>query len=489
MPEQGQHTHGRMADESPMDDGHHGGGMNHGGVHWAHFANIMLGAWLLTSPAILGYMDFGPDDLDLARLAAERELPAVEWRNLAMTVSDAVSGLLVMLFGALSLSRRTYWWAQWANAAVGFWLLMAPLIFWAPSPGAYANDSLIGALVIAFAVLVPMMPGMSMKGMMQAGDVPPGWNYSPSTWLQRSPIILMGLIGFLLSRYMSAYQMGHIDVVWDPFFAGAGGRNGTETVVTSAESKAWPVPDAGLGGVTYMLEILMALMGDARRWRTMPWMVLAFGIVVVPLGVVSIVFIIIQPIMIGTWCTLCLIAALAMLLMIPYTLDELIAMGQFMVYVHRRRLPFWRNFFQGGAMDGAQESATAEFAGSLGAQARRAALGVNWPWTLVVSALIGAALMFTRVLFGTEPPMAASDHVVGALVITVSLIAAAEVARPVRFINALFGLWLIAAPWLLTGHTQLAAWTSISAGVALIALSIPKGPVRERYASWNRFIL
>ena len=49
----------------------------------------------------------------------------------------------------------------------------------------------------------------------------------------------------------------------------------------------------------------------------MPWLVLLFGLMIVPLGVVSITFIVIQPILIGTWCTLCLIAAAAMLIQIP----------------------------------------------------------------------------------------------------------------------------------------------------------------------------
>ena len=43
----------------------------------------------------------------------------------------------------------------------------------------------------------------------------------------------------------------------------------------------------------------MAVMGTRDRWRTMPWMVTFFGILVIPLGVVSIYFIIIQPIMIA----------------------------------------------------------------------------------------------------------------------------------------------------------------------------------------------
>src|SRR3546814_21138134 len=91
----------------------------------------------------------------------------------------------------------------------------------------------------------------------------------------------------------------------------------TTDIITSSVSKAGPIPDDGLGGVSYMIEILMAVMGTRSRWRTMPWMVTFFGILVIPLGVISSYFVIIQPIVIGTWSTLALIAALAMLLMIP----------------------------------------------------------------------------------------------------------------------------------------------------------------------------
>src|SRR3546814_17431625 len=101
-----------------------------------------------------------------------------------------------------------------------------------------------------------------------------------------------------------------------------------------------------------MFEVLMGVMGGRARWRTMPWMVLLFGIVVVPLGVISIYFIIIQPIVIGTYCTLCLLAALAMLIMIPYSLAELVAMGQFLILNTRRGRPFCRAFFMGSALPG-----------------------------------------------------------------------------------------------------------------------------------------
>lgn len=210
---------------------------------WASFVNLLLGAWLITSPFTLGY------------------------RSAAMSWSDIISGSLIVLFSVVSASREFNAYARWAVCSVGIWLLFAPLVFWTPDAAAYMNDTLVGALVIAFAVLVTMMPGMDMS-VMEGADVPPGWSYNPSTWLQRAPIILLALVGFLASRYMAAYQLGHINPVWDPFFG-----DGTRRVLDSEVSKMFPIPDAGLGALSYVLEILMGFMGDKARWRTMPWMV------------------------------------------------------------------------------------------------------------------------------------------------------------------------------------------------------------------------
>jgi nucleoside-diphosphate-sugar epimerase/uncharacterized membrane protein len=455
---------------------------------WAHFANVGLGAWLVTSPTVLGLFDAMTASEAVLRVTAERGLAAPEWRHWALGWSDIGAGILIILFGLLSLWRRTSW-AQWANALIGLWLLFAPLVFWAPSAVSYANDTLVGALVITFAVLVPMMPGMSMEAMMGGPDTPPGWTYCPSTWAQRLPIIVMGVVGFLIARHLAAYQMGHIDSVWDPFFSGTGGRNGTETIVTSDVSKAWPIPDGGLGAIAYMLEILMGAMGDKRRWRTMPWMVTFFGILVVPLGVVSIYFIIIQPIVIGTWCTLCLVAALAMLIMIPFALDELVAMGQFLVWSRRAGESLLRMFFMGGTLKGGREDKNVDL-GSLRSTIDAMLQGVTLPRPLVASTVLGIWLMLTRLIFGTLPPMANSDHLVGALVITTAVIATAEVARPVRFVNVLFGAWLIIAAWFLDGASPIAQWSNVAVGVALIALSLPRGTrSQHHYAGWDRLVV
>jgi len=143
--------------------------------------------------------------------------------------------------------------------------------------------------------------------MMQPGpDLPRGWTYNPSTWQQRAPIIALTFVGFFCARYLAAFQLGYIDRVWDPFFV-----DGTKRVLTSDVSKAWPISDAGLGALSYMLEALSGFMGGVQRWRTMPWMVAMFGFLVVPLGVTSIVLVILQPLMVGAWCTICLVTAVS----------------------------------------------------------------------------------------------------------------------------------------------------------------------------------
>lgn len=421
---------------------------------WASFVNLLLGAWLVTSPFTFGY------------------------RSAGMTWSDVVSGLLVIVFSVLSASRKFNAYARWAVCFVGIWLLFAPLVFWSPTAAGYLNDTLVGALLIAFAVLVPMMPGMDMS-VIDGADVPPGWSYNPSSWLQRAPIILLAFIGFLASRYMAAYQLGYTTSVYDPFFG-----DGTMRVLTSDVSKMFPISDAGLGAVSYTLEILMGFMGDKARWRTMPWMVAFFGILVVPLGTVSIVLIILQPLAVGAWCSLCLLAAIAMVVMIPATLDEVVAMIQFLIQSKRGGKSLWRTFWRGGTIEGKKDDSLTPFDWSRPFEMFQTWLVSNW--NLLISAAFGVWLMFAPWVFQTKGRAADSDHLVGALIVTFAVIAMAEVGHAVRFINILFGAWLIIAPFLLSGFTTSATWNDLIAGVLVILLSFRLGKIGGQYGGFEK---
>ena len=216
-----------------------------------------------------------------------------------------------------------------------------------------------------------------------------------------------------------------------------------------------------------------------------------FGLMIAPLGIISIAFIIIQPIVIGTWSTIALIGAAAVLVQIPYSLDELLATLQFF----RGRIKAGRNWLRVllfGDTDEMPESGAAqpvedEFDRSLGAVLRSAVIGgVNLPWNLALSAMIGLSLMFTRLTLGTEGNMANADHVIGALVLTVISVAAAEVARPARYLNVLLGGVLFITPFAYEANL-IGTLASIAAGTALIVLSFRHGEIRERYGDWNPF--
>ena len=115
--------------------------------------------------------------------------------------------------------------------------------------------------------------------------------------------------------------------------------------------------------------------------------------------------------------------------------------------------------------------------------------GVQLMWTMGSSIAIGIALMFSRVLFDTSGAGANSDHVIGSLVITFSIMALSEVGRPLRFANVLLGSWLLLAPLVLTGYAGLGAAASILAGILLIALALPRGPIKSHYGAWDQLIL
>jgi hypothetical protein len=114
--------------------------------------------------------------------------------------------------------------------------------------------------------------------------------------------------------------------------------------------------------------------------------------------------------------------------------------------------------------------------------------GVSLPWNLLLSASLGLWLMFAPSNLGTTGAAAHSDHLIGALMLTVAIIALAEVGRVARFANMLFGTWVIASPWLLGGTTTAATWNDMIVGTLVILLSFQRGPVSERYGSFERYI-
>jgi hypothetical protein len=179
-----------------------------------------------------------------------------------------------------------------------------------------------------------------------------------------------------------------------------------------------------------------------------------------------------------------------MLIQLPYSLDEMLATLQFLRRCQRAGRQVARVPLFGDTDDGAPAPRPVdELDRPLPVLARdMVGGGVSLPWTLALCAAIGAWLMFTRLTLGSQDMIAHAHHLIGSLVLTTTAIAAAEVARPARFVNCIWAVALMLVPFLVdTTATDQAA--SVVAGLALLAASLPRGRVRYRDGGWNAQIV
>jgi hypothetical protein len=336
------------------------------------------------------------------------------------------------------------------GGAIGLWLELAPLIFWAPEAATYINDTFIGMLFLLFSFVIPDTPGAPQS---DGAEVPPGWSYNPSSYLQRIPVIALNIVCWLIARYLAAYQLGYITEVWDPFFT-----PGTVAVLTSKVSQSFPVSDAGLGATAYLLEALFGF-GDTRRWHTMPWFVLFFGILAVPVSCVSIVLILLQPTVVGAWCTLCLVTAFLMLFIVPLAIDEVLATLQFMKKARQEGHPLWRTFWgMPLVVPGPPDPRVPPYNAPYRKLFDAMRFGLSMPWNLALAIAVGLLAIWQN------------NPVLGALITVSAVISSAEVIRFLRYVITALGV-------ILCMH-------HLALGILAILLSLRKGPIKERYGAY-----
>lgn len=158
---------------------------------------------------------------------------------------------------------------------------------------------------------------------------PPEFSYNPSAWSQRIPIAILAAVGFLIASYMGLYQWRLIDSVWDPVF-GQQTANVLDSDVSHTMMRWFIIPDSIFGAVAYLGDAIFGMAGSTRRWQYRPWMVILFGIDVIPLGIVSAILVMMQGLVVGSWCFLCLVTAFISLVLIVFAYDEVWACLKFL---------------------------------------------------------------------------------------------------------------------------------------------------------------
>jgi hypothetical protein len=277
---------------------------------------------------------------------------------------------------------------------------------------------------------------------------------------------------------MAAFQLGYIHEIWDPFFG-----NGTFQVITSKISESFPVSDAGMGALCYTLEALLGWQGDEERWHKMPWLVLSFGILVVPVGIASIILIILQPVAVGFWCGWCLVTAAAMLIMVVLTAGELLAVLQYLTRSVKSGKSLWHVFWKGSQGDREHIMINLSSKPAFG-------WGVTLPWNLLLLIFLGIWLMVSPYYFQSKAAyLAMGNYIEGPLITALAVIACAEVFRGIRYLHVLLGIGLIATAMLYPEPYASPNWNNYGMGLLTILLAIPKGKISESYGSWNKYIL
>jgi hypothetical protein len=172
---------------------------------------------------------------------------------------------------------------------------------------------------------------------------PHPWEYNPSKWSQRVIIAIVATPAALIAAYMALYQWRLIDTAWDPIF----GEQTMKVLDSDVSHRMWGwflIPDAALGALAYLGDMIFALAGSTRRWQYRPWLVMIFGLDVIPLGIVSAVLVVMQATVVGEWCFLCLITAAISLILVWLAYDEV---WSCLIYLRRywQRTRSWKKLW------------------------------------------------------------------------------------------------------------------------------------------------
>lgn len=172
---------------------------------------------------------------------------------------------------------------------------------------------------------------------------PEPWEYNPSGWRQRIIIAVVAAPAVVIAAYMGLYQWRLVSGVWDPVF----GEQTLKVLDSDVSHRMWAwflVPDAILGALAYLGDMIFAIAGSTRRWQYRPWLVILFGLDVIPLGIVSVVLVVLQGTVVGEWCFLCLVTAVISLILIYFAYDEV---WSCLIYLYRvwKRTRSWKKLW------------------------------------------------------------------------------------------------------------------------------------------------
>lgn len=101
-------------------------------------------------------------------------------------------------------------------------------------------------------------------------------------------------------------------------------------------------------------------------------------------------------------------------------------------------------------------------------------------WAHLVVVLLGLWTAAAPAVLGLAGAARTNAEIAGPLIVTCAMMALWDVLRGVRWMNMLFGSWLILAPWILAYGVGVALLNSSASGLLVTALSLVKGTANAK---------
>ena len=103
-------------------------------------------------------------------------------------------------------------------------------------------------------------------------------------------------------------------------------------------------------------------------------------------------------------------------------------------------------------------------------------------WARLIAAALGGWLIVSPAVLGYSGAAESNARAVGAIVVGASLVAAWQVMRSLRWVEAVAGAWLLVAPWILVRwYEALPTANSLGVGLALVILAFLGGKTTKNF--------
>ncbi|WP_348662638.1 hypothetical protein [Chlamydia vaughanii] len=366
----------------------------------------------------------------------------LNYQDQSIIISDRICGALLITLAAFSFLKRS---VLWFGVFIGIWVTLFSC-FPERSSIVFANDTLIGFAIFAVVCIPPTRPEALEVG----PTLPEGISYNPSSGGRRAAVLVLSLLAWLQSRYLTASALG---------------------ISSSAFECEFFIYAAMM--TTYSLLVVLSLSGGERRWHTRPKIVLVTAITLICAIILTFIPIVLKQLRPDCWLCLCLTIQPALAFVFAY--DELRATLIYLSQFSKKKRELIRMSFFGSEYyrDSLfwEERTVLPF----GKACKQAFQGISFPLNLAIS--ICLAIIFMKIGYDLSLTDALRNYtnICCWFIIVLSTLSFAESLRRLRWLCLIFSAAIVLSPvfFHIPIHAP-ALIPTVVTGIALIFLSIGK---------------